>query len=322
MVGSDNSVNESSEVAEQRDICRRDWCAVLELARECRSAGVAMLVFSCEGKSRSGSVASLCLSYLNFPGCTSILASHQVVGEARACVQACNPAYLRWAQEMLDDQQHSDGFGHSPEIAQHSQERASLSWLLIDGKFGVPKNFKKAFEVALAGDRLNCLHCKGALARCYTSGLGVAKDAALGLHLAQVSAAAGSQYGHFVLGVAHVQGGNHQDFVQAVGHLRMAASRGLASAQHNLGTMYMNGQGLPQDHKEALKLFHIAASQEYSPAHYALGHAFENGLGVPVHLPNAVRWYQSACLHSDGEFYDDAVQSLERIRLKQAHQSS
>jgi hypothetical protein len=35
---------------------------------------------------------------------------------------------------MLDEQQHSDGFGHSPEIAQHSQERASLSWLLIDNK--------------------------------------------------------------------------------------------------------------------------------------------------------------------------------------------
>jgi hypothetical protein len=136
VVKSDNFVKTSEEVEEQRDICMNAWPAVLEMANECRSAGVAMLVYSCKGKSRSGSVAALCLSYLNFPGCRSILSSHLVVGQARSCIQACNPAYLRWAQCVLDQQQHSQSTGN----VQVSQEAAALSWLLIDGKFGVPKS--------------------------------------------------------------------------------------------------------------------------------------------------------------------------------------
>jgi hypothetical protein len=322
VVGSDNLVKESDDVAEQRDICMRDWPAVLELALECRSAGVAMLVYSSLGRSRSGSVASLCLSHLNFPGCSSILASHHVVASARACVQACNPAYLRWAQGLLNQHQHSSILADTSGIAQLTHERAALSWLLIDGRFGVLKNFKKAFEVAHVGDQLNCLHCKGALARCYFAGYGVAKDAALGLHLARESAAAGSRYGHFVLGVAHLQGGSQQDYVQAVAHWRLAASQGLASAQHNLGTMYSRGTGLPQDHAEALKLYQLAASQEYSAAQYSLGHIFENGLGVAIDLPRAAQLYQSASLQSDGEFYGEAVEALERLSHIHTQQSS
>ena len=141
----------------------------------------------------------------------------------------------------------------------------------------------------------------------------MAKDTNLGMHLAQESAAAGSCYGHFVLGVAHLKGENQQDRVQAVSHWRLAASQGLASAQHNLGTMYTNGQGLPQDHAAALKLYQLAASQDYSPAHYSLGHVYENGLGVPQNLPRAAQCYQSASLQSDGEFYCDAVEALERL---------
>jgi hypothetical protein len=312
-------------IAQEREICMNDWPCVLGLALECRSAGVAMLVYSCKGKSRSGSVAALCLSYLNFPGCQSILASHSVVGKARASVQGCNPIYLRWAQMLLDKQQHVVAFSSSPASLQSAQDGAALSWLLIDGKTGVLKNFKRAFQVALEGCQLNCAHSQGALARCYFAGHGVEKNVDLGLHLAKESAAAGSCYGHFVLGIAHSQGGTQQDCVQAVAHWRMAASQGLASAQYSLGFMYMNGQGLLQDYAEAFKLFQLSASQEYSPAQFSLGHMFENGLGVPVDLLKAVKCYQSVCLHSDGELYGDAVAAVERmniLRRKAAEESS
>lgn len=316
MVNSHNSIKEKEEIFEQRDICMNDWPTVLKLALECRSARVAMLVYSCKGKSRSGSVASLCLSYLNFPGCGSILASHLVVGKARASVQACNPAYLRWAQMLLDKQQHSISFSSLHGSSQLSEEKAELSWLLIDGRVGVLKNFKRAFQVALEGCQMSCAHCQGALARCYFAGHGVTKNIDLGLHLARESAAAGSRYGHFVLGVAHFQGGTQQDCVQAVAHWRMAALQALASAQHCLGTMYMNGSGIPQDHAEAFKLFQLAASQEYSPALFSLGYVFENGLGVPVDLPKAIQCYRSVSLHSDCELCGDADAALERISLE------
>ena len=36
------------------------------------------------------------------------------------------------------------------------------------------------------------------------------------------------------------------------------AKKGDAEAQYNLGAMYANGQGVPQDYKEALKWFRLA----------------------------------------------------------------
>ncbi len=41
--------------------------------------------------------------------------------------------------------------------------------------------------------------------------------------------------------------GEPQDYVQAVRRYRKAAEQGDASAQSNLGFMYDNGRGVPQD---------------------------------------------------------------------------
>ena len=43
--------------------------------------------------------------------------------------------------------------------------------------------------------------------------------------------------------------------------LRKAADQGLASAQFNLGAMYADGQGVPQDYAEAHKWMNLAASR-------------------------------------------------------------
>jgi len=45
-----------------------------------------------------------------------------------------------------------------------------------------------------------------------------------------------------------------------VATLRLA-EQGIASAQSNLGVMYNNGQGVPQDDKAALKWYSLAAEQ-------------------------------------------------------------
>ena len=46
--------------------------------------------------------------------------------------------------------------------------------MLSDGRPGVDKDGKIAFELAAAGAALGCAHCKGALGRCYVFGQGVA----------------------------------------------------------------------------------------------------------------------------------------------------
>ena len=49
------------------------------------------------------------------------------------------------------------------------------------------------------------------------------------------------------------------------------ADQGLAKAQFNLGIMYENGTGVPQDHAQAVQLFKLAADQGYQRARDALG---------------------------------------------------
>lgn len=44
-----------------------------------------------------------------------------------------------------------------------------------------------------------------------------------------------------------------QDFAEAARWYHMAAERGDANAQHNLGVMYDNGDGVNQDYAEAAR---------------------------------------------------------------------
>ena len=47
---------------------------------------------------------------------------------------------------------------------------------------------------------------------------------------------------------------------------RKAAEQGDAAAQYNLGLMYANGRGVPQDYVEAHKWLNLAATQGIKPA--------------------------------------------------------
>ncbi len=54
----------------------------------------------------------------------------------------------------------------------------------------------------------------------------------------------------------------------------------MADAQNDLGFMYENGQGVPQDYAEAVGWFRKAAEQGYANAQYNLGNMYRNGHGV------------------------------------------
>jgi TPR repeat protein len=47
---------------------------------------------------------------------------------------------------------------------------------------------------------------------------------------------------------------------------RRAADQGNVVAQHNLGVMYANGRGVPQNYAEAYKWWSLAAAQGYAKA--------------------------------------------------------
>jgi uncharacterized protein len=67
------------------------------------------------------------------------------------------------------------------------------------------------------------------------------------------------------------------------------AEQGDADAQFNLGVMYDEGEGVPQDDKEAVKWWRLSAEQGDASSQFMLGLMYEEGLGVPQDCKEAVQ---------------------------------
>ena len=64
---------------------------------------------------------------------------------------------------------------------------------------------------------------------------------------------------------------------------RMAADQGHAKAQHNLGIMYIKGQGVSRNYSVAIKWIRMAADQGLVEAQHILRLIYSNGHGVAQH---------------------------------------
>ena len=95
----------------------------------------------------------------------------------------------------------------------------------------------------------------------------------------------------FQKGLAAAQAG---DFATAIREWTPLAEAGDEVAQYNLGVMYDNGDGVPQDYKEAVKWYRLAADQGHAEAQANLGTMYEYGNGVLQDNVMAHMWYNIA----------------------------
>jgi hypothetical protein len=117
------------------------------------------------------------------------------------------------------------------------------------------------------------------------------------LELEQIRALAEQGYAdaQYNLGIMYADGrGVPQDDAEALRWWRLAAEQGGAEAQYNLGNMYADGRGVPQDDAEALRWWRLAAEQGGAEAQFNLGIMYADGRGVPQDDVEAVRWYRLA----------------------------
>jgi len=97
------------------------------------------------------------------------------------------------------------------------------------------------------------------------------------------------------LGMLYLDGlGVPQDYAEAVKWFRMAAEQGHAEGQYHLGVCCRWGQGVPQDHAEAVKWMTKAAEQGYPVAQTNLYIYYNNGIGVPQDREQAMEWLSQA----------------------------
>ena len=113
-------------------------------------------------------------------------------------------------------------------------------------------------------------------------------------------AEAGDVDAQYNLGIMYDNGyGVPQDYAEAVKWYRLAAEQGYAKAQYNLGTMYEYGNGVPQDYKEAVRWYRLAAEQGNVDAQYNLAIMYDNGKGVLQDDQEAIKWYRLAAEQGD-----------------------
>ena len=73
--------------------------------------------------------------------------------------------------------------------------------------------------------------------------------------------------------------------------MKALADQGMAAAQFNLGTMYDNRRGVPENGAEAVKWYGKAAGQGYADAQYNLGLMYATGSGVLKSKIRAYVWW-------------------------------
>ena len=104
----------------------------------------------------------------------------------------------------------------------------------------------------------------------FEEGIAAAKrgDHATALRVFKAHSVLGNSTAQFNLGIIYENGlGVPQDYAAAVKWYRKAAEQGNADAQNNLGVMYGNGYGVPQGYVEAHMWYNLAAAQGNEMAH-------------------------------------------------------
>ena len=124
--------------------------------------------------------------------------------------------------------------------------------------------------------------------------------------------------GPFEDGVAAYGSGDYETAVQL---LRPFAEQGNASAQYNLGAMYDQGWGVPQDYAEAVKWYRMAAEQGDAWAQVVLGVRYANGEGVPQDYVLAHMWCNIAAAQGSKNgilFRDGFAESMTSEQITEA----
>ena len=92
-----------------------------------------------------------------------------------------------------------------------------------------------------------------------------------------------------------VSGQDVSDFEET----KRLAEQGEAYAQYNLGLMYDEGEGVPENNAEAVRWYRLAAEQGHAIGQYNLGLMYAEGEGVPQNNVRAYVWWSVAAAQGD-----------------------
>lgn len=113
------------------------------------------------------------------------------------------------------------------------------------------------------------------------------------------------------------------DVAAAVRELKPLAEQGNAEAQFNLGSLYYQGRGVPQDYREATEWLRKSAEQGYVFAQVTLGSIHAEGVEgtIQKNYPQALMWFIFAAAQGDREaveFRDAMANRMTPTQIEEA----
>jgi len=103
---------------------------------------------------------------------------------------------------------------------------------------------------------------------------------------------------------------------RAAPQLRLAAERGDARAQAQLGFKYATGRGVPQNRVLAAYWYRRGAEQGNAAAQHLLGLAYDKGQGVPPDHVLAHMWLNLAGARTRGDVHEDNIRLRDAVAGK------
>lgn len=136
-----------------------------------------------------------------------------------------------------------------------------------------------------------------------------AKDYDRALRLYRVAADRGNARAQFNVGYFYRKGfGVTADAAQAAIWYRKAADQGYATAQNNLGFLYSAGEGVPRDPMQAHHWYQKAAEQGNASAQNNLGWMYLRGEGMTKDTAQARFWFEKAAAQGNRNAQDALAQ--------------
>src|SRR4029434_10638846 len=90
-----------------------------------------------------------------------------------------------------------------------------------------------------------------------------------------------------------------------------------AEAQQNLGNLYAEGRGVPQDYAAASKWFQRAAAQGHAWAQAILGGMYASGEGIPQDYVQAYKWFSLAAAPlTEKQVRDEAAKRRDSVAAR------
>jgi TPR repeat protein len=198
--------------------------------------------------------------------------------------------------------------------AGHAEAEFDLGLLYAQG-LGVKRDLTEAVKWYRKAAEQGNAEAEFALGQMYSRGWGVPRDTADAMRWMQMANAVDSDGPP--TDWALIEGyGLQQDQEQAAYWYKLAADKGHAEAQFNLGRLYATGKGVKHDEEQAMNWIRASASQGYAPAQARLGARYATGLGLPQDDKRAYFWLTLAFLH--GEKSEEKLRVAEVAKLKPA----